>query len=278
MIFSDEPLPRLGTGKIDRVELKAKARAIEACIDRRTLLIGGGAGIGLIVAFSLWPRELGSALAADEGEQVFGHYLKIAEDGQVTVAVPQAETGQGIWTGLAQLAADELGAAWESVAVVPAPDSPVYANRLLKGRVTAGATSVRAFEEPLRARRRHRARPAGAGRRRAAGMSRPPNASPPTASSAMRARRLGFGAARRRGRAGWSRPTTCRFARWGAAARRPAAAAPRLAGQIRRLDALCRRCPAARHGLRRGPPGAAGRRAEGLFARRRGSAAGPAGN
>ena len=82
-------------------------------LDRRTLLIGGGAGIGLVVAFSLWPRELGSALAAGEGEQVFGHYLKIAEDGQVTVAVPQAETGQGIWTGLAQLAADELGASWE---------------------------------------------------------------------------------------------------------------------------------------------------------------------
>lgn len=119
-------------------------------LDRRTLLIGGGAGIGLVVAFSLWPRELGSALAAGEGEQVFGHYLKIAESGQVTVAIPQAETGQGIWTGLAQLAADELGASWEDVAIVPAPDSPVYANRLLKGRLTAGASSVRAFEEPLR--------------------------------------------------------------------------------------------------------------------------------
>ena len=119
-------------------------------IDRRTLLIGGGAGIGLVVAFSLWPRDYGSALGADRGEQVFGHYLKIAEDGRVTVAIPQAETGQGIWTGLAQLAADELGAAWDSVAVMPAPDSPVYANRLRQGRVTAGATSVRAFDEPLR--------------------------------------------------------------------------------------------------------------------------------
>jgi isoquinoline 1-oxidoreductase beta subunit len=119
-------------------------------IDRRTLLIGGGAGIGLVVAFSLWPRDYGTALGADQGEQVFGHYLKIAEDGRVTVAIPQAETGQGIWTGLAQLVADELGAAWESVAVVPAPDSPVYANRLRQGRVTAGATSVRAFDEPLR--------------------------------------------------------------------------------------------------------------------------------
>ena len=119
-------------------------------LSRRTLLVAGGAGIGLIVAFSLWPREYGSALTADDGERVFGHYLKIAEDGQVTVAVPQAETGQGIWTGLAQIIADELGAAWENVAVIPAPDSPVYANPMLEGRVTAGATSVRAFHEPLR--------------------------------------------------------------------------------------------------------------------------------
>jgi isoquinoline 1-oxidoreductase beta subunit len=119
-------------------------------LDRRTLLIGGGAGIGLIVAFSLWPRELGSALTAEDGERIFGHYLKISEGGLVTIAVPQAETGQGIWTGLAQLAADELGADWEMIAVVPAPDSPVYSNRLRKGRVTAGATSIRAFEAPLR--------------------------------------------------------------------------------------------------------------------------------
>ena len=86
-------------------------------IDRRTLLIGGGVGVGLIVAFAAWPRKAGSALTAAKGERVFGHYLKIGIDGRVTVAVPQAETGQGEWTGLAQIAADELGAAWEQVAV-----------------------------------------------------------------------------------------------------------------------------------------------------------------
>jgi isoquinoline 1-oxidoreductase subunit beta len=119
-------------------------------LDRRTLLIGGGAGVGLIVAWAWWPREIGSALNAQEGERVFGHYLKIGLDGRVAVAIPQAETGQGSWTALAQIAADELGAAWENVAVEPAPASPVYANTWLDGRITANATSVRAFEQPLR--------------------------------------------------------------------------------------------------------------------------------
>ncbi len=122
-----------------------------AALNRRTLLIGGGAGVGLIVAFAAWPRRAGSPLRAAAGEEVFGPYLRIASDGRVTVAVPQAETGQGAWTGLAQIAADELGAAWDSVAVEPAPLAPGYANRLLGDtRLTAQSTSIRAFEAPLR--------------------------------------------------------------------------------------------------------------------------------
>ncbi len=140
-------------------------------LDRRTLLIGGGVGIGLVVAFAAWPRRLGSNLTTRENEQAFGHFLKIGRDGRVTVAVPQVETGQGIWTALPQIAADELGAAWETVAVEPAPLTHDYANpradregwsehfgglRLLRlssdrrARITAGSTSVRAFEGPLR--------------------------------------------------------------------------------------------------------------------------------
>lgn len=117
----------------------------------RTLLIGGGAGVGLIVAFAAWPRRGGSPLRAAAGEEVFGPYLRIATDGRVTVAVPQAETGQGTWTGLAQIAADELGAAWDSVAVEPAPLAPRYANPLVGDtRLTAQSSSIRAFEAPLR--------------------------------------------------------------------------------------------------------------------------------
>lgn len=140
-------------------------------LDRRTLLIGGGAGVGLIVAFSLWPHDLDSDLSVRAGEQAFGNFIKIAKDGRITIAVPQVETGQGIWTGLAQVVADELGAAWETVAVEPAPLTGDYGNSLaarsgwLDGvgylrtyelehegvmRITANSTSVRAFERPMR--------------------------------------------------------------------------------------------------------------------------------
>ena len=140
-------------------------------IDRRTLLIGGGAGVGLVVAYLAWPHQLSSDLATHKNEEAFGNFIKIERDGRITVAVPQSETGQGIWTGLPQIVADELGASWDSIAVEPAPLTAAYANALageegwLDGfgwlrayrveddgrmRITAGSTSVRAFERPLR--------------------------------------------------------------------------------------------------------------------------------
>jgi isoquinoline 1-oxidoreductase beta subunit len=140
-------------------------------IDRRTLLIGGGAGVGLVVAYLAWPSRLSSDLSTRKREEAFGNFIKIARDGRITVAVPQTETGQGIWTGLPQIVADELGAAWDDIAVEPAPLTVGYPNNLaseegwLDGfgwlrsyrvqedgrmRITAGSTSVRSFERPLR--------------------------------------------------------------------------------------------------------------------------------
>src|SRR5688500_16024090 len=147
-------------------------------ISRRTLLIGGGTGIGLALAWTLWPRTYRPNLNAADGETLFNAFLKIGRDGRVIVAVPQAELGQGVWTSLPQILADELGADWRTVSVEPAPISPLYANHLLAEEasadsafpaafgvdrwaarnyaarealmLTAGSSSVRAFEQRFR--------------------------------------------------------------------------------------------------------------------------------
>ncbi|OYQ26496.1 hypothetical protein CHU93_11905 [Sandarakinorhabdus cyanobacteriorum] len=150
---------------------------LRAGLTRRNLLIAAVAGAGLAVGWGLWPRARRFNWAAGEGEALLNAYVKIAADGRVTVAVAQAEMGQGIWSALAQIVADELGADWRTVAVEPAPLGPDYANpglalgpatgltepmrslvlgagrqlgRLLEFQITGGSNSVRGWEMPLR--------------------------------------------------------------------------------------------------------------------------------
>src|SRR5688572_16092937 len=150
----------------------------EQRISRRTLLVGGGVGLGLAIAWGLWPRSYQPNLRAAPGETLFNAFLKIGTDGRVIVAVPQAELGQGVYTSLPQILADELGADWRTISVEPAPISPLYANLLLAEEasgdsafpglfgvdrwtarqyamrnalmLTAGSSSVRGFEPRLR--------------------------------------------------------------------------------------------------------------------------------
>lgn len=103
----------------------------EPGLDRRRLLIGGGAAAGLLVAWGVWPRSYKPNLNADPNETIVNAFLKIDRSGQIIVVVPQTEMGQGVTTVLPQILADELGADWRMVAVQSAPVSPLYANTLL---------------------------------------------------------------------------------------------------------------------------------------------------
>lgn len=100
-------------------------------LTRRNLLIGGGAGVGLLLAWGLWPRRYAPNLNAAPGETIIDAFLKIGIDGRIVAIVQQAEMGQGVYTSLPQILADELGADWRTVSVEPAPINPLYANSLL---------------------------------------------------------------------------------------------------------------------------------------------------
>lgn len=161
----------------------ARDRLSHAPLSRRQLLVAGGAATGLVVAWSLWPRDYDGPSTPDDTTPTFGPFVRIAPDGQVTVAVPQVEQGQGVMTAFAQIVADELGAPWDRMAVIPAPAAAAYANTLITdakraalfsgeplpgvaGRaqrwwsrrdaradaavVTAWSSSIRVFEKPLR--------------------------------------------------------------------------------------------------------------------------------
>lgn len=107
-------------------------------LDRRTLLVGGGAAAGLLLAWGVWPRNYAPNLAVSASETLINAFLKIDNSGQIIVVMPQLEMGQGVSTILPQILADELGADWRMVAVQGAPVSPLYANTLLAREFLGG--------------------------------------------------------------------------------------------------------------------------------------------
>ena len=122
------------------------------------MLAGAAIGGGLAIGWALWPRAYPPNLVAAEGERIFNAWLKIGTDGHVTVVVPQVEMGQGSYTVIPQIIADELGADWRTIAVEPAPLSPAYANTVFadewhegwwpkeKVQATGGSSTVRGYE------------------------------------------------------------------------------------------------------------------------------------
>nr|WP_256583614.1 xanthine dehydrogenase family protein molybdopterin-binding subunit [Burkholderia singularis] len=100
---------------------------------RRTFLKAAGAiaAAGLTIGFE-WPDASRAAqAAASPGADAFtpNAFLRIAPDNSVTVIAKHVEMGQGAYTGIATIVAEELDANWRDVRVESAPaDAERYAN------------------------------------------------------------------------------------------------------------------------------------------------------
>jgi len=102
-------------------------------------------GAGLVIAFTL-PGGKRFAFADDApAASTFAPnaFLRIGSDDSVTVLLSHSEMGQGVWTGLAMLIAEELDADWSKIQVEHAPAAPVYGSFVFGGlQGTGGSTSV----------------------------------------------------------------------------------------------------------------------------------------
>ncbi len=100
--------------------------------------VGGTAGLTFGFAFTgfMTARTAGAAAANEAVEKNIGGWVTIGTDGSVTIAAPAAEMGQGVFTGLPMVVAEELDADWSTVkAVFPPPDAKLYGNPKLGGIV-----------------------------------------------------------------------------------------------------------------------------------------------
>ena len=107
---------------------------------RRSLL----SGAGLFVAFHV-PRKA-RAVPEPAAKQLPdpNAFVRVAPDDSVTVLLAHSEMGQGVWTGLAMLIAEELDCDWTKVRVEHAPSAPIYAHPMFGMMATGGSTSTRA--------------------------------------------------------------------------------------------------------------------------------------
>lgn len=70
-------------------------------------------------------------------------WVKVDSKGGVTLICHRSEMGQGVYTSMPMLVAEELDVPLSSVKIEMAPSAPVYINAMLGGQITGGSTSVR---------------------------------------------------------------------------------------------------------------------------------------
>ena len=122
---------------------------------RRQFLVGAAAaGAGLTVGFHVPLGPAARALAAQaDAVNPINAYLRIAPDGTVTVLSAHMDGGQGIYTGIATLVAEELDADWSQVRVEGAAGNPkLYGNLAWGGTIqgTGGSPSTASSWERYR--------------------------------------------------------------------------------------------------------------------------------
>jgi len=84
------------------------------------------------------------------GGTLLNPWMRINRDGTFTLLVDRSEMGQGVITGLAMLAAEELELPLEQMRIEFAPAGEAYVNALIGEQLTGGSTSIRAAWQGLR--------------------------------------------------------------------------------------------------------------------------------
>lgn len=116
----------------------------------RRQFLKGSAAAGLIIGLQL-PMGSRGAAAASPTTFVPNAFLRIAPDSTVTVVSKHIEFGQGPYTGIATILADEIDADWSQVRVVSAPaDVEKYQNFAFGAQGTGGSTAMANSWDQLR--------------------------------------------------------------------------------------------------------------------------------
>src|SRR6266478_2574067 len=135
------------------VAQKISAKKTSEQVSRRALLTGGLAG-GFLLAFHLPVRAVNEPVQppdVTDGKFAPNAFIRIDATGHTTLVMPQVEMGQGVYTAVAMILAEELDADFSQVTLQHAPpNDKLYGNPTFGLQVTGNSNSIRAFWKPLR--------------------------------------------------------------------------------------------------------------------------------
>ena len=110
---------------------------------REFLRTGAVATGGLVLAFTVpGANRFARGQQAPAAPFAPNAFLRVAEDDSVTILLSHSEMGQGIWTALSMLIAEELDADWSKIKVQHAPAAPAYAHTAFGLQLTGGSSST----------------------------------------------------------------------------------------------------------------------------------------
>jgi isoquinoline 1-oxidoreductase beta subunit len=122
-------------------------------VSRRSLLSVGLAG-GFVLAFRLPVRAFNEPVQPPDetaGKFAPNAFIRIDPSGKITLVMPQVEMGQGVYTSISMILAEELDADFSQLTLEHAPPSDkLYGNPLFGIQATGNSNSVRAWWKPLR--------------------------------------------------------------------------------------------------------------------------------
>ncbi|WP_437874733.1 molybdopterin cofactor-binding domain-containing protein [Sorangium sp. So ce513] len=101
-----------------------------------------GTAAGLLLSFYVPEGVRAAPKAAQPAPLSPNAFVRIGTDDSVTVVLAHSEMGQGIWTGLAMLIAEELECDWSKVRSEHAPAAPVYGHPVMHFQMTGGSTTT----------------------------------------------------------------------------------------------------------------------------------------
>ncbi len=128
------------------------ARSLAHTSRRRFLQGAAAATAGLTIGFHWTGVPRIAAAAAADGVLAPNAFVRVAPDNSVTVVIKHVEMGQGTYTGLATVVAEELDADWAQVRAEAAPADASRYNNLLFGQIqgTGGSTAMANSWDQLR--------------------------------------------------------------------------------------------------------------------------------